>query len=188
MKTFLSNSLTSIILKCLFFIILLLIIILSVINPIHWSIISIIIITFITSFIFLFNSMFGFFKISDNTIYVSNDLTFKNLRMQHKETIDIDDILAIEFLEEECTSNGSKISWRYTGIPSYLKLIMKDESIKRIYLEKANYRCNEVQSGCKYCCNCNYSESLCDVTDKYPNEILNEIEELENIEKIIPRK
>ena len=35
MKTFLSNSLTSIILKYLFFIILLLIIILSIINPIH---------------------------------------------------------------------------------------------------------------------------------------------------------
>ena len=69
-----------------------------------------------------------------------NDLTFKNLRMQHKETIDIDDILAIEFLEEECTSNGSKISWRYTGILSYLKLIMKDESIKRIYLGKYSHK------------------------------------------------
>jgi hypothetical protein len=78
--------------------------------------------------------MFGFLKISENTIYVPNDLTFKNSRIQHKETINIDDIIAIEFLEEECTSNGSKISWRYTGMPSYLKLIMKDESIKRIYL------------------------------------------------------
>ena len=62
MITFLSNSLTSIILKCLFFIIILLVIILSVINPIHWFIISIIIIVFITSFIFLFNSAFGFLK------------------------------------------------------------------------------------------------------------------------------
>ena len=140
MKTFLSNSLTSIILKCLFFIILLLIIILSVINPIHWSIISIIIIIFITSFIFLFNSMFGFLKISENKIYVPNDLTFKNSRIQHKETINIDDIIAIEFLEEECTSNGSKIFWRYTGMPSYLKLIMKDESIKRIYLGKYSHK------------------------------------------------
>ena len=140
MKTFLSNSLTSIILKCLFFIIILLVIILSVINPIHWSIISIIIIVFITSFILLFNSMFGFLKISENTIYVPNDLTFKNSRIQHKETINIDDIIAIEFLEEECTSNGSKISWRYTGMPSYLKLIMKDESIKRIYLGKYSHK------------------------------------------------
>lgn len=81
MKTFLSNNLTSIILKCLFFIIILLVIILSVINPIHWSIISIIIIVFITSFILLFNSMFGFLKISENTIYVPNDLTFKNSRI-----------------------------------------------------------------------------------------------------------
>lgn len=64
MKIYLSNSLTSIILKCLFFIILLLIIILSVINPIHWYIISIIIIAFITSYIFLFNSMFGYLKIN----------------------------------------------------------------------------------------------------------------------------
>lgn len=139
MKTFLSNSLTSIILKCLFFIILLLIIILSVINPIHWSIILVIIIAFITSFIFLFNPMFGFLKISQNKIYVPNDLTFKKLRIQHKETINIDDIIAIEFLEEECTSNGNKISWRYAGIPSYLKLIMKDESIKRIYLGKYSH-------------------------------------------------
>ena len=51
MKTFLSNSLVSIILKCLFFIILLFIIVLSVINPIHWIIISIIVIIFIASFI-----------------------------------------------------------------------------------------------------------------------------------------
>ncbi|MBQ8206902.1 MAG: hypothetical protein IJZ77_05505 [Bacilli bacterium] len=140
MKTFLSNSLTSIILKCLFFIIILFVIILSVINPIHWSIISIIIIVFITSFIFLFNSMFGFLKISENTIYIPNDLTFKNSRIQHKETINIDDIIAIEFLEEECTSNGSKIPWRYTGMLSYLKLIMKDESIKRIYLGKYSHK------------------------------------------------
>ena len=54
--------------------------------------------------------------------------------------INIDDIIAIEFLEEECTSNGSKISWRYTGMPSYLKLIMKDESIKRIYLGKYSHK------------------------------------------------
>ncbi|MGN1278886.1 MAG: hypothetical protein ACI4UG_05405, partial [Candidatus Onthovivens sp.] len=107
---------------------------------IHWSIILIIIIVFITSFIFLFNSMFGFLKIGENKIYVPNDLTFENLRIQHKETINIDDIIAIEFLEEECTSNGSKISWRYTGIPPYLKLIMKDESIKRIYLGKYSYK------------------------------------------------
>ena len=140
MKTFLSNSLTSIILKCLFFIIILFVIILSVINPIHWSIILIIIIVFITSFIFLFNSMFGFLKISENTIYIPNDLTFKNSRIQHKETINIDDIIAIEFLEEECTSNGSKIPWRYTGMLSYLKLIMKDESIKRIYLGKYSHK------------------------------------------------
>ena len=91
MKIFLSNSLTSIIFKCLFFIIVLLVIILSVINPIHWYITSIIIIVFITSFIFLFNSMFGFLKISENKIYIPNDLTFKNLRIQHKETINIDD-------------------------------------------------------------------------------------------------
>lgn len=84
--------------------------------------------------------MFGFLKISENKIYVPNDLTFKNLRIQHKETINIDDIITIEFLEEECTSNGSKISWRYTGIPSYLKLIMKDESIKRIYLDKYSHK------------------------------------------------
>lgn len=84
--------------------------------------------------------MFGFLKISENTIYVPNDLTFKNSRIQHKETINIDDIIAIEFLEEECTSNGSKISWRYTGMPSYLKLIMKDESIKRIYLGKYSHK------------------------------------------------
>ena len=56
------------------------------------------------------------------------------------------------------------------------------------YLEKANNKCNEIQNGCKYCYDCNYSESLCDITDKYPYEILNEIEELENIKKIIPRK
>ena len=84
--------------------------------------------------------MFGFLKISENKIYIPNDLTFKNLRIQHKETINIDDIITIEFLEEECTSNGSKISWRYTGIPSYLKLIMKDESIKRIYLDKYSHK------------------------------------------------
>ena len=84
--------------------------------------------------------MFGFLKINRNTIYVPNDLTFKNLRIQHKETINIDDIIAIEFLEEECTSNGNKISWRYTGIPSYLKFIMNDESIKRIYLGKYSHK------------------------------------------------
>ena len=140
MKTFLSNSLTSIFLKCIFFIILLLVIILSVMNPIHRSIILIIIIVFITSFIFLFNSMFGFLKINENTIYVPNDLTFKNLRIQCRETINLDDIKAIEFSEDECTSNGSKISWRYTGTPSYLKLIMKDASIKRIYLGKYSYK------------------------------------------------
>lgn len=140
MKIYLSNSLTSIILKCLFFIILLLIIILSVINPIHWYIISIIIIAFITSYIFLFNSMFGYLKINKKMLYVSNDLTFKSLRVQHKEIINIDDIIAIEFLEEECSSNGGKISWRYTGMPSYLKLIMKDETIKRIYLGKYSYK------------------------------------------------
>ena len=84
--------------------------------------------------------MFGFLKISENTIYVPNDLTFKNSRIQHKETINTDDIIAIEFLEEECTSNGSKIFWRYTGMPSYLKLIMKDESIKRICLGKYSHK------------------------------------------------
>ena len=140
MKTFLSNSLISIIFKCLFFVILLLIIVISVINPAHWSMISIIIIVYIASFIFLFNCMFGFLKISENTICVPNDLTFKNSRIQHKEIINIHDIIAIEFLEEDCTSNGSKISWRYTGTPPYLKLIMKDESIKRIYLGKYSHK------------------------------------------------
>lgn len=85
------------------------------IEPSYWSIILIMLIIFIATFIFLFNFLFSFLKISKNTIYVPNDLTFKSLRMQHKETINIDDILAIEFLEEECTSNGSKIPWRYTG-------------------------------------------------------------------------
>lgn len=55
------------------------------------------------------------------------------------------------------------------------------------YLEKVDYRCNEIQNSCKDCCDCSY-KSLCDVTDKYPDEILNEIEELKNIEKIIPHK
>jgi len=84
--------------------------------------------------------MFGYLKINKKMLYVSNDLTFKSLRVQHKEIINIDDIIAIEFLEEECSSNGGKISWRYTGMPSYLKLIMKDETIKRIYLGKYSYK------------------------------------------------
>lgn len=33
------------------------------------------------------------------------------------------------------------------------------EDIKE-YLEKANYRCNEIQSGCKYCCDCNYKYKM----------------------------
>ena len=41
----------------------------------------IMIIIFIVSFIFLFNPVFGYLKINKNKIYVSNDLTFKKLRM-----------------------------------------------------------------------------------------------------------
>lgn len=140
MKFILSNSLLSIIFKFFFFIILFLTVILSVINHVYWYIASTTIIIFIISFIFLFNPLFGYLKISRKVIYTSNDLTFKKFRIQHKESIIIDDIIAIEFLEEECASDGGKILWRYTGTPPYLRFIMRDDSIKRIYLGKYSHK------------------------------------------------
>ena len=136
MKIFLSNSFIAVFLKCVFLSIVSFLIIILLIKPDYWSMLLIMIIIFIVSLIFLFNPVFGYLKINKNKIYVSNDLTFKKLRMQHKEIINIDDIGAIEFLEEECTSNGAKLTIRYTGMPPYLKLIMKDGTIKRIFLEK----------------------------------------------------
>lgn len=85
MKIFLSNSFIAVFLKCVFLSIVSFLIIILLIKPDYWSMLLIMIIIFIVSFIFLFNPVFGYLKINKNKIYVSNDLTFKKLRCSIKK-------------------------------------------------------------------------------------------------------
>lgn len=140
MKVFLSNSLTSTIFKCAFILFFILPIIFSIVDYIHWLIVVTILAIYIAIFVFLFNSLFGYLKIDGEFIFVSGDLTFNKLKIQHKEKINMKHIFAMEFIEENCTSNGSKISWRYNGIPPFIKFVMKDNSIKRVYLGKYSHK------------------------------------------------
>ncbi len=136
MKTFISNSLLSISFKCVFCIMIILFIIFLVVYPSDWFLFINILIISIFAFILISSSFWGFIQINDSDIYVPNDWHFNSERLQHKERIVIKDIVGIEFVEEDCKSNGKEIIGRHIGIPPYLKFYMADNSIKRILLYK----------------------------------------------------
>lgn len=140
MKIFVSDSVLSIIFKIIFLLPLLLII--HIIQEPRLLDFDIILILFFQiSILFLFYSCFGFIIIKDSKLYVSNDFQIiKSLRVQHKFSVQIKDIDMIEFVTEECDSNGNKINFRYTGQPRYLKLYLNDGSVRRIHLIKFSFR------------------------------------------------
>lgn len=44
------------------------------------------------------------------------------------------EIIAIEFIFEDCRSDGKPINFRYTGQPNYLKLYLDNGKEERIYI------------------------------------------------------
>lgn len=136
MKIIFSNSILSIIFKILFFLPLLLII--YVIKDYCFSLFYILLIIFFqSSILFLFNALFGVVLLKRDCLYVSGDLFFK---VQKRLIVRIEQIIAIEFLTEDCTSDGKKINFRYIGQPCYLKLYLNNGLEERIHLIKFSFK------------------------------------------------
>lgn len=142
MKFFVSNSTMSIILKILLLTFPICVFVSFFVQTFDYELfifeICIAIVLDLGFFLLLF-SLFGLIVIKRDIIIVSQDCAIKPFRIQHKLKVKIDDITAIEFLEEDCTSIGSKIRWRYFGTPSFLKIYKKDNSIERIFLGKYSF-------------------------------------------------
>ena len=84
----------------------------------------------------MLSSAYGFLVFKGGNIYVPGDFAIPYFRVQHRLKISLSEITAIEFVEEDCSSSGGRINFRYTGTPRYLRLTKKDGSYERIYLRK----------------------------------------------------
>lgn len=143
MKLFVSDSAISIILKAFLLLFPICVIVSSIIQSLDSGVfIYVICITIVLDigFFLLMFSHFGFIIFKKDIVIVSQDMTIKTFRIQHKFKVKMDEIAAIEFLEEDCTSIGGEICWRYFGIPPFLKVYKKDNSVDRIFLGKYSYR------------------------------------------------
>ena len=134
MKIIFSNSLLSIISKILFFYALILMIFPRVdIYPVlFYLMIWGLVINFLA-----FHSLFGFIALKKDSLFVSGDFDCaiqKRLRVQLKE------IIAIEFMFEECRSDGKPINLRNTGTPDYLKLYFDNGKEERIYIDRFSFK------------------------------------------------
>lgn len=63
-----------------------------------------------------------------------------SLRYKKKLSVRVEQIVAIEFLTEDCTSDGKKINFRYIGQPCYLKLYLNNGLEERIHLIKFSFK------------------------------------------------
>lgn len=82
-------------------------------------------------YLFAFNFLFGFIVLKKDSLFVSDDfgcVVQKRLKVQLKE------IIAIEFMFEDCRSDGKPINFRYFGQPDYLKLYLDNGKEERIYI------------------------------------------------------
>lgn len=84
----------------------------------------------------MLSSAYGFLVFKGGNLYVPGDFAIPYFRVQHRLKISLSEITAIEFVEEDCSSSGGRIDFRYTGTPRYLRLTKKDGSYERIYLGK----------------------------------------------------
>ena len=50
------------------------------------------------------------------------------------------EIIAIEFIFEDCRSDGKPINFRYTGQPNYLKLYLDNGKEERIYIDRFSFK------------------------------------------------
>ena len=136
MKIIFSNSLLSTITKILFFWPLIYIsLIINDRSSLLFAVIMIIALEFL--YLFAFNFLFGFIVLKKDSLFVSGGfgcVVQKRLRVQLKE------IMAIEFMFEECRSDGKSINFRYTGQPNYLKLYLVNGKEERIYIDRFSFK------------------------------------------------
>ena len=105
-------------------------------EPNRWFVYVALILLYQICIFILFNGCFGFVLFRKGRLYVSGDFLF---RVQKGFAIKIENIRAIEFVLEECNSEGDEIPFRYIGTPSYLKIFMNNGLEKRIHLIRYSF-------------------------------------------------
>lgn len=100
---------------------------------------------FIFCLLYFFNLQFYFYLMHylglfflKETVYMFQVIRF--LKVQKRLIVRIEQIIAIEFLTEDCTSDGKKINFRYIGQPCYLKLYLNNGLEERIHLIKFSFK------------------------------------------------